>query len=161
MAGIRSGVGLPTTPQAAHKSRVAFLETLADLTGCDLALGGALPDGTRPDVLRVDSRRRVVFIGDAKHSESPGNKETQARLLGYLRWILPHVGSGGVGVFAVCFGRESDTDAWIGTLAMLGHEVGLDPKRRGLERFEPGLLVAWSEFGTSSVAGGPCSPSTP
>jgi len=132
-------------PQATHERKVEFLDALAILMGCEETMGGALPDGRRPDVLRLDSRRRILFFGDAKHSESPGDTETQARLMGYVRWLSAHIGSGGTGVFAVCFAK--DADAWVATLAMLWHEAGLVPSKRGVERFEPGLTVAWSAFG--------------
>ena len=135
-----------------HESRVEFLDALAVLMGCEGALGGELPDGRRPDVLRFDQGRRVLFVGDAKHSESPGNRETQARLHRYLKWMSSHVGSGGDGIFAVCFGRESDTDAWVETLVMLTHEVGLVRAEGGVERFEQELTVAWYTFGTLAVA---------
>lgn len=144
--GTRRDDPVPVGRQA-HEYRVEFLDALAVLMGCEGALGGELPDGRRPDVLRFDQGRRVLFVGDAKHSESPGNKETQARLQRYLGWMSSHVGSGGGGVFAVCFGRGSDTDAWVETLAMLAHEVGLERAEDGVERFEPGLTVVWSTFG--------------
>lgn len=134
--------------QAKHERRVEFLDTLAVLLGCEGTLGGTLPDGRRPDVLRIDPRRRVLFIGDAKHSETPGNRETQARLLRYLRWLLSHVENGGLGVFAVCFGKDPDIGRWTDTLTVLSSEVGLEQTRRGTEWFEPGLTVVWAEFGS-------------
>ena len=137
--------------QAQHERKVEFLDALAVLAGCEETMGGALPNGSRPDVLRLDSRRRILFIGDAKHSESPKDRETQARLLGYARWLSTHVRSGGAGVFAVCFTRESDTDAWVRTIGMLGHEVGLPDTERRVERFEPGLTVAWCKFEPSDT----------
>lgn len=155
-----AGLDLPNGTQTAHGRRVEFLDALAILMGCEGTLNGELPDGRRPDVLRYDMERRTIFIGDAKHWETPGNRETQARLQHYFKWLRSHVEGGGWGVFAVCFGRESDTSAWTETIRMLGREVGLDYARRGVERFEPGLTVAWSEFG-SSVADRLHSVSTP
>lgn len=139
-----SGMSADKGSQEVHELRVDFLDALAILMGCEDALGAALPDGSRPDVLRVDSTRRVLFVGDAKHSESPGNRETQARLLRYMRWLSSHVQGGGIGVFAVCFGRDSDTAAWVETLAMLCSEAGLEHTEKGVERFEPGMTVVWS-----------------
>jgi hypothetical protein len=133
---------------------VEFLDVLAVLVGCEEVLGGSLPDGRRPDVLRADSRRRALFVGDAKHSESPGNRETQARLLGYFRWLSSHFEGGGLGIYAVCFGRKSDTSAWVETLAMLGYEVGLGYMRRGVERFGPRLVVVWYMFEPSAATAG-------
>lgn len=146
-AGGGDAIGPIAGRQAAHERKVEFLDTLAVLMGCEEKMGGTLPDGRRPDVLRLDSRRWILFIGDAKHSESPGDRETQARLLRYVRWLSAHLTNGGSGVFAVCFGKDADADAWVATLAMLGHEAGIEPSKRGVERFEPGLTVVWSAFG--------------
>lgn len=140
--------------QAEHERKVEFLDALAVLTGCEEAMGGALPDGSRPDVLRLDSRRRILFVGDAKHSESPGDRETQTRLLGYARWLSAHIRNGGAGVFAICFTRESDTAAWIQVVGMLGHEAGLPCAKCRVERFEPRLAVVWSGFGPRLEVGG-------
>src|SRR5206468_314859 len=93
-----------------HDRRVEFLGTLATLMGCTETFGGVFPDGRRPDVLRADSKLTVLFVGDAKNTESPGNLETQARLLRYLRWLAAFVDRGaGIGIFALCFGREVHT----------------------------------------------------
>jgi hypothetical protein len=152
MADVSSaGLDNPTGAQTAHGRRVEFLDALAILMGCEGTLNGELPDGRRPDVLRYDVERRILFIGDAKHWETPGNRETQARLQHYFKWLRSHVEGCGLGIFAVCFGRRSDTSAWTETMEMLGREVGLYYTRRGVERFGPGLLVAWSEFSTSAV----------
>lgn len=134
--------------QTVHERRVEFLDTLAILVGCEGTLGGELPDGRRPDVIRYTPERRVLFIGDAKHWESPGNRETQARLLSYVRWMSAHVQSGGVGVFAMCFGRQSDTAAWVETMEMLSYEERLYCEAKGVEEFEPRLYVVWFRFGT-------------
>ena len=141
-----NGTAPATGRQAAHALKVEFLDALAVLLGCESALGGAFPDGRRPDVLRADLGRRALFVGDAKHSERPGSRETQARLLGYMRWLSSHVRAGGIGVFAVCFARESDTGGWAEALSTLEREVGLERTTRGGERFEPGLVVVWSTF---------------
>jgi hypothetical protein len=114
---------------------------------CNDTLGAEFPDGRRPDVLRADSRLTVLFIGDAKNTESPGNSETQARLLGYLRWLAAFVERGaGIGVFALCFGEERHTSRWVKTASMLALEVGLEPAEQGVERFGLGLIVTWFVF---------------
>lgn len=135
---------------AAHDSKAHFLDTLAALIGCKEGIGGALPDGRRPDVLRINRRRRILFLGDAKHTESPTDKATQARLLGYLRWLSAHVNTQqGLGIFAICFGREADTYRWIETIYMLGCEADINFTWHGVRQFEPGLITVWFVSHTS------------
>ncbi len=132
---------------ATHEQRVAFLGTLADLMGCNEVFGGEFPDGRRPDVLRTDSRLSVLFVGDAKHTESPGNLETQIRLQTYMRWLAAFVERGaGIGIFALCFGKEAHTYGWQSTISLLAREVGLEPSEQGVERFDHQLIVVWYVF---------------
>jgi len=130
---------------SAHERRTTFLEGLADLLGCTERLDGILPDGRRPDVLALDSRREILFIGEAKDTETPGARATQARLQGYLRWLAGHATRpSGVGVCAVCFGREADGRAWLETLVTLAKEASVPVQRKGLECFGRGVVVAWA-----------------
>ena len=130
-----------------HEERVGFLETLATLMGCCDPFADEFPDGRRPDVLRTDPRLTVLFVGDAKNTESPGNVETQARLLGYIRWLAAFVERGaGIGIFALCFGTAGHTPTWVATILMLAREVGLETAEQGVEHFGPGLIVAWFVF---------------
>lgn len=129
---------------AEHDLRVRFLDTLAVLVGYKESLGGQLPDGLRPDVLRYDSRKGRLFVGDAKNTESPGCLETQVRLLRYLRWLYAHSCSGErSGVFAICFGKSSDARGWVNTVSLLGREAGICFTEYEVERFTQGMLVAW------------------
>lgn len=131
--------GLPS-----HERRVRSLDALATLIGCRETLGPCLPDGLRPDVLRIDSRRGALFIGDAKDTESPGNRATQARLQTYLRWLAAHAASGrGSGIFAIGFGRGADAPGWVETATLLGREARLRYVAQGVDRFDADLLVAW------------------
>ncbi len=130
-----------------HDDRVQFLNTLAILLGCRESFGGQFPDGRRPDVLRMNSKQNILFIGDAKHSESPRYKATQSRLMEYFRWLSAYmVRERSIGIFAICFGRESDTQGWIETISLLGQEVALKSTEQGVEKFEPSLVVAWFTF---------------
>ena len=52
-----------------HESNVRFLDTLAILSGCKEHISSSLPDGKRPDVMRVNSKRRLLFIGEGKNTE--------------------------------------------------------------------------------------------
>ena len=135
-----------------HDRKAKFLDTLATLIGCRETVGGWLPDGRRPDVLRLDSKRSVLFIGEAKDTESPGFRATQARLQRYLSWLSAHVARvKGMGIFAVCFRRESDSRNWVETVLYLGHEVDLYYTDYGLERFGSGFLIAWFISGTPVI----------
>jgi hypothetical protein len=91
----------PARPSAAHELRVVDLTTMAVLAGFDVAVD-VLPDGSRPDVLRASTTRRtVVFLGDAKSSETPGNLDTAQRLRRYMLFASAYVTSGGSVVLAL------------------------------------------------------------
>jgi hypothetical protein len=68
-----------------HDSFVAVLDAVAILSGrCERLPLNFLPDGSRPDVLRLERQRKVLFIGDAKNGETSGNRTTQLRLRTYV-----------------------------------------------------------------------------
>lgn len=73
-----------SAPSALHESRVDCLRTLATLAGCAGGFGGRLPDGARPDVVRYAADRRLLFVADAKDTESPGCAATRMRLAAYV-----------------------------------------------------------------------------
>lgn len=68
-----------------HERRRRDLETFGNHMGFHDPL--TLPGGLRPDVTLVDVDRPIIFIGDAKHSESPTNRAARARLSSYFTWI--------------------------------------------------------------------------
>ncbi len=130
-----------------HNSKALFLDALAVLVGCRDSIGGMLPDGRRPDVLRIDLDREILFVGDAKNTESTGNKETLVRLLSYLRWLAVHVTKRkGIGIFAICFAERADSVKWENTVLMLAHEIDLICTEFGINTFGSGLNVAWFIF---------------
>lgn len=110
-----------------HDQRVSVLSTIASLSGCTKRLK-RLPDGHIPDVLQIDTVSNMLFIGDAKHTETPGNLDTRLRLLPYLRWIVLHVNRAkdAVAVFALCFGTARHRSAWKDTVLCLCREAGFD-----------------------------------
>lgn len=138
------------TPRlSTHDSRVEFLDTLAVLLRCTESVGFQLPDGCRPDVLRMDIDRNILFIGDAKVTESPGCKQSQVRLLRYLRWLSAHIDRPkAFGLFAICFGRRIDAEGWLSTISSLAHEISLYTTEPGVVRFDHHLFVAWFLFPT-------------
>jgi hypothetical protein len=67
-----------------HERLVDFLDNMAVMLGCTQTLDSHLPDATRPDVIRLNTQANVLFIGDAKNTESPNSKFTQERLFNYI-----------------------------------------------------------------------------
>jgi hypothetical protein len=127
-------------PSSEHEGRVAVLDTLAVLAGFATdARPRVLPDGSRPDVLRVDQLRRRIFIGDGKASETPGREETRRRLRHYAAWGVRASGYGEV-TLALCVGRPSDAGRW----ATLLRDLSRETKVRGLSvaEIETDLVIA-------------------
>lgn len=141
----------------AHARRVAFLATLANLAGCHHALRHGLPDGV-PDVLQVDLRRRVLFLGDAKDTETAGTCATVVRLTRYFRWVLAHVAAGRPVVLALCVGRRPET--WAATLRGLAHEAGLQTLEVGTATFGRATYVVWVRLEPSGDSASPRAVST-
>ena len=76
-----------TVPSRAHETRRVLLETIADAAGYRLTM--PLPDGRRPDVLRLHLDRTRLFLGEAKHTEGPDDFKSVDRLCHYLGWLVP------------------------------------------------------------------------
>ena len=73
-------------PSHAHEKRRVLLRTIAELAGYKLEM--SLPDGKRPDVLRLHVGRLGLFVGEAKHTEGPSDFSSVDRLRQYLDWLL-------------------------------------------------------------------------
>ena len=140
-----SGIpGYTSNRFAVHDGKVKLLDTLAILLGCRENLNGQLPDGKRPDIIRVNSKQGILFIGDGKNTESPNSQETQSRLLVYLIWLAAHLGRGGrQGIFSICFGNKLSTEKWVKTIVQLGRIAGIAFTYFGFEEFAPDKLVVW------------------
>jgi len=129
---------------ARHNRRAALLDSLALLSGCTATVPGGFPDGGRPDVLRLDLSRRLLFVGDAKNTEPPTCRETQARLMAYIRWLSAHVQfTRGRAVLAVCFARRGHSGGWRRTLSLLAEEAALMVEQEGVRDLADGCSVAW------------------
>ena len=130
-----------------HEDRVRFLDTLAILIGCKETAGRTLPDGCRPDVVRINSEQWILFLGEAKHTETAGCSATQVRMQEYLHWLSIHVNRhGGTGIFALCVERGTDTRKWQETVLTLGHEVELECKVVEAQVFPRNMVVIWFVF---------------
>lgn len=126
-----------------HTKEVQFLDALAVLIGCKEAIRG-LPDGKIPDVIRADTKRGVLFIGDAKNTEPPECLETQARLMTYLEWLSAYIsGRDGKGVVAICFTRDTHKIRWARAMASLLNEANLFYSEFGIEKFDGQFNVLW------------------
>jgi len=131
----------------AHEMKVGLLDTISMLIGCRESIANRLPDGKRPDVMRIDRRRGILFLGDGKNTETPGNLDTQVRLMEYIRWLSAHLGfPKRIGIFTICFGRGSDAVGWVETISMLTNEAGIRFSDHGIERFAYNFNVVWFLF---------------
>lgn len=79
--------GAAAIPSRSHEVRRVLLETVADVAGYRLEF--RLPDGKRPDVLRLHVDRAGLFLGEAKHTEGPFETCSVDRLRAYLDWLVP------------------------------------------------------------------------
>jgi len=130
------------TQLARHDSLVAILDALAILSGVHEHLPfDCLPDLSRPDVVRLDRHRNILFIADAKNTETPGNRATQIRLRGYLSWLIAFLRGGGRGVFALCFETEALVSSWIETVFMLANELSMSAPDWHASSFPPNIVV--------------------
>lgn len=105
-----------------HLARVRLLETLADSVGCHLSLATSLPDGCRPDVLRLAIETSTLFVGEAKHSESPGSLATQARFLTYTKWVAAFRRTSGSAIVCLCTGSDYSPLHW----ARMARDLAID-----------------------------------
>lgn len=127
---------------AIHDGRADFLDALAALLGCVTPISTTLPDGARPDVLRVGLESRMLFIGDGKNTETPTCAATEARLRRYFAWARAHADLGGRAVVALCFGAGWQSFGWRTMLTGLAAEAGLETERSGADTFGADY-VAW------------------
>lgn len=104
---------------AVHERRVGVLTTLGALAGCRAA--ARLDPGLSPDVVAADHRLRVLFVGDAKATETAGCAATARRLRRYLRATEIWRAAGYIVRVALCASR--DTSEWERTLLRLAGDV--------------------------------------
>jgi hypothetical protein len=132
-----------------HDRNARVLSTLALLLGCHSNFFIELPDGKRPDVLRYDSIKKRLFIGDAKNTETPRNKNTQKRLFSYLLWLSAYVSKPGRhAIFAVCFRHASDLDGWIYTIQGLALVANISLSNIRSDQIDAETNLVW--FSVSS-----------
>lgn len=128
---------------ALHEKRRKLLDSIATLAGYKVELAHGLPDGCRPDVLRINPQERGLFIGEAKNCEPPSNLSTRVRLYAYFRWLLIHTVDGGGGILAICFGNVRDTIGWTYNFNTMANEAGVPFNSIHTTKVGPGLLIIW------------------
>ena len=109
------------TVSRSHALRQADLETFAQHLGFHIPF--VLPDDRMPDVLLAHVQARRVFVGDAKHTESPSDPATRARLLAYLNWSAS-VEARSDGYFAIAHTPGFSAE-WIEAIKELTAEAGI------------------------------------
>jgi hypothetical protein len=118
---------------------VRTLESLAALVGFVTEIPG-LPDGRIPDVVRVRSRRRGLFLGEAKASEGPRDLEALTRLARYIAW-WQQAGQHGSAILMVCC-DQGDMMGWAATLTALATDIGI-PTEASSKALGQGDGLAW------------------
>lgn len=138
-------------PSAEHEARREVLGAIAVLSGFDLAVRSALPDGSRPDILHISSAARRVFIGEAKYSETPGCLGTLARMRRYLAWFGSADGGPVECLLAVCHSRRDDRRAWQAGLRLLASEEQLTVASTGSKSLDLDTVLTWAFMSGRSV----------
>lgn len=132
------------TSESPHSRRQRILDAMAMLCGFTLETIPSLPDGTRPDVLRLHPCHGGAFLGDAKDTETPGNQETQVRLAQYAGWASSIQRSGKPVVVALCVPpRRGACPGWLKLLVELSHECDLVWTESGIRRISHDCAVVW------------------
>jgi hypothetical protein len=110
------------TPE--HRDRMRLLDTLALLAGFNTRLAG-FPDGRAPDVVRVSFRSAGLFVGDAKHADSPHSVETYLRVRRYVCWGEMFLRRPGRRLVVALATPTPNALEWLRLLVALADDVGL------------------------------------
>jgi len=138
----------------AHENRTAVLTTLGFLAGCRSAVH--LESALHPDVLLADHRKRWLFLGDAKASETAGCEATARRLRRYVRALSPWR-AGGYGVrLAVC--TPTDSGDWERSLAAVAQDAGTIPVASGTTLIGADTRLTWVQLATPHFTGARSTP---
>lgn len=135
-----------SAPSPAHEERVELLRSIAALSGyrCDIAIGDAL----MPDVARMSSTTRGLFVGDAKATETSGCIATSERLQNYLRPVRAHHYRDRPLLLVVAHGDLHDQTGWITVLirALRGGGLG-SPDMNGSLVIDEDHVLACAIYG--------------
>jgi hypothetical protein len=131
-----------------HERRVGLLATLAALAGCRAA--SRLEPGLAPDVLTADHRLRVLFVGDAKATETAGCAATARRLRRYLRATQTWRAAGYTVRVVLCASGEAK--AWEAALLRLAAEVHAPLAAHGHAAVGADDGLAWVDLPSTKAA---------
>lgn len=119
-------------PSLVHEERVELLHQMGRLAGCTVPCAVGLD--LDPDVLLAHPSVRLVFLGEAKRSETPGNADTARRLRRYLRRL-----------------RLLQRHGYAARIALCGDPLEAPKWSRQLTRMASAELVAVASGGTVDV----------
>jgi len=138
----------PSSNQASfarHQEKVCVLETVSDLIGCTRTF--SLGDGLIPDVIRLNDSQTLLFIGDAKETEHPNNKDTKTRLYNYLLWLRAFVSKQHKqGVFVICFKNKIDQEEWLSCIKNLANQSSIKFSSCKVTTIDNEINLLWFYF---------------
>lgn len=135
--------GVIVHPGLVHEERVALLGQMSRLAGCTMPCTVGL--GLHPDVLLAHPSLRLVFLGEAKSSETPGNAETERRLRRYLR-ALRRLQRHGCGARMALCGDPHESMRWSRQLRHLAVSERVQVSALGRAELSCGEQVIWLDL---------------
>lgn len=137
-------------PSQIHEDRAAVLSTIATLADFTTTMRG-LPDGSIPDVLQLRPNDGVIFVGDAKATETPGNRETFERLCHYADFIAGWVSAGDSAVLALAV-QVPDAYGWLRVVRDLGLRVTPgEPVNGRVDLLDMDTAIVWQSYSGTRV----------
>lgn len=128
-------------PKSCHENRVDLLFGLACLLGC-VRRQRLLSDGTIPDVVAGNVGGTVLFIGDAKYSETPSDVNCKTRIYRYLRVTGERLrGSVKFAIFALCYGNSYHASGWSEMIIAAAREFHIAIISSSVDTFPPNSHV--------------------
>ena len=130
------------SPGALHEERVAVLSTLAQLCGCRSAV--ELGPNLQPDVVLANYHQRLLFLGEAKATETAGNAATARRFRRYLAASKLWLAVGYWVRVTVCTSRP--TPMWGKVIAQLARDESIDVIGSGILYLPVEHALAWIDL---------------
>lgn len=137
-------------PSVVHEDRAHTLAAMATLAGYVIGID-ALPDGSRPDVLRVRPGDDSLFVGDAKATETAGNVDTATRLARYVSFLIRYRYAGGSGAMALAV-SPADRYGWLRVLRDLCGPLEAAPVAGNVDVVDDRCAIVWQTFSPGVTA---------
>lgn len=139
-------------PSQLHDARVRTLDTIADLIGYHSRVPSLFLGGASPDVVRVSTSKRALFIGDAKATETPGMIATASRLRNYFQLTKQFIASPNTtAIFLLCVEDLCLASRWLSTCSLLCCDTEMKPIRWGVFWLSEEHSLTWMIFGCLNV----------